>query len=150
MNNKIALGIIALLIIGGVFLLVNNASNVKKAGYQKGTGSQTGSVTETSPSASKSAPAHDTQSAVTITVTSNGFSPDTVTVKPNTIITWINKSGKTATVNSDNHPTHLEYPPLNLGEFKNGSSVQLTFDKAGTFTYHNHVNPDQKGTVIVQ
>jgi plastocyanin len=62
----------------------------------------------------------------------------------------MNKSGKTVTVNSDNHPTHKLYPFLNLGAFENGSSVQAVFDKAGTYTYHDHFNPSNIGKVIVQ
>lgn len=63
---------------------------------------------------------------------------------------WTNKSGATATVNSDAHPTHLLWPFLNLGSFDDGKSLSVVFDKAGTYTYHNHFSPSQKGTVIVE
>lgn len=85
-----------------------------------------------------------------VTLTTTGFQPDTLTVKVGIYVTWVNKSGKSATVNSDDHPTHIKYPFLNLGEFKPDSTLQTLFDKAGTYTYHNHFNPSQKGTIIVK
>lgn len=87
---------------------------------------------------------------VTVDLTSNGFNPSQIIVKKGERIIWVNKSGKIATVNSDNHPTHLLYPFLNLGEFNNGSSLQVVMNTIGTFTYHNHYQPSQKGTIIVK
>ncbi len=86
----------------------------------------------------------------TVTLTGSGFNPATLTVKPGTRIIWLNKSGTNGSVNSDNHPTNLLYPFLNLGQFNNGSSVSVVFKKAGKYTYHNEVNPEQKGTVVVE
>lgn len=92
----------------------------------------------------------DNTSAITVILTSTGFIPSEITVKKGERIIWINKSGKTATINSDNHPTHLLYPFLNLGEFNTGSSVQAVFNSIGTFTYHNHYQPSEKGTITVK
>ncbi len=85
-----------------------------------------------------------------VTLTKSGFSPATLTIKANSRVAWVNNSGQAASVNSNDHPTHKLYPPLNLGLFNSGSSVQLVFDKAGTYKYHNHLNPAQTGTIIVQ
>lgn len=93
-------------------------------------------------------PAASEQSAVTLT--QNGFSPSTITVKAGTKVMWTNKSGEAATVNSDPHPVHTDYPPLNLGSFSDGGTLSLTFDKPGRYGYHNHLNPGERGTVIVQ
>ena len=87
---------------------------------------------------------------IDITLTSTGFNPETVTIKTGTRVFWLNKSGTDGSVNSDNHPTNLLFPFLNLGEFDNRSSVSVVFEKAGKYTYHNEVNPDQRGTVIVE
>lgn len=85
-----------------------------------------------------------------VTVTKNGFEPKELMVKTGTRIVWINKSGRPVTVNSDNHPSHLLFPFLNLGEFGDGSSVQVIFDKPGTYPYHNHLDSSQTGTVTVE
>lgn len=85
-----------------------------------------------------------------VNLTKTGFDPTEVTVKTGALIQWINKSGADATVNSADHPTHKLYPTLNLGRFPDGSSVSLIFDKAGTYKYHNHLIPEQTGTVTVK
>lgn len=87
---------------------------------------------------------------ITITLTDSGFTPKDITVKGETRVAWINKSGTVATVNSDDHPTHQLYRFLNLGEFADGSSVQVVFDKAGKYSYHNHLNASETGTVTVE
>lgn len=88
--------------------------------------------------------------SATVTLTQSGFDPQTLTVKVGTKVTWTNKSGATATVNSAVHPIHALFPFLNLGSFDDGSSVEVVFDKTGTYTYHNHLNPSQTGTVVVE
>ncbi len=101
--------------------------------------------------ASKTTPAQSpAQQQNIITLTQNGWSPATLTIKTGQTVTWINKSGQTATVNSNPHPTHTAYPPLNLGSFSNGGSLSLTFPTPGTYGYHNHLNPGQTGIIIVQ
>ena len=89
-------------------------------------------------------------STETVTLTSSGFQPQTLTIKSDTRIVWINRSGTVGTVNSDNYPTNLLYPFLNFGQFKNGSSFSTIFKKSGTYTYYNFSNPSQKGKIIVQ
>lgn len=90
----------------------------------------------------------------TIILSADGFSPATLTIKAGEEVTWINQSGEDATVNSDPHPAHSAYQPLNLGSFPNGGTLggtlPLTFDKPGTYGYHNHLNPSQIGAIIVQ
>jgi plastocyanin len=86
----------------------------------------------------------------TIKVTASGFNPQTIKIQKGTIVIWVNQSGADASVNSDDHPTNLLYPELNLGRFSNGSSMTVSFNKTGKYTYHNELNLDQKGTIIVQ
>ena len=85
-----------------------------------------------------------------ITLTPEGFSPSTLTIKVGTRVRWVNKSGQLGDVDSDPDPTNTSYPPMNFGTFSDGSSVELIIDKAGTYHYHNHLNPSQRGTVVVQ
>lgn len=80
----------------------------------------------------------------------NGFTPSSISIKTGDTVQWENKSIKEGSVSSDPHPTHELYPFLNLGIFPAGSRVSTRFEKAGTYTYHNHLSPSQKGTVIVE
>lgn len=91
----------------------------------------------------------ETENAI-ITVTEAGFNPKSVQVQAGKRVIWLNKSGKTISLNSNDHPTHKKYPLLNFGELPNGASAQHVFTKAGTYGYHNHLNPSQKGIVIVK
>jgi len=86
---------------------------------------------------------------VDVTLTPNGFSPQTITIHAYTRVVWINKSGTEATVNSDPHPVHTAYPPLNLGIFGKIGRLSLVFPKPGHYGYHNHFDANQTGTVIV-
>lgn len=105
--------------------------------------------TTTTPTATEGSPA-TVRAEETITLTSNGYSPASLTVKVSTKVIFVNKSGKTATIDSDPHPVHTSFPALNLGAFKDGETLIFTFDKAGTYGYHNHLNATQKGTIVVQ
>lgn len=156
MNNKIIIGVIVSVVVigGGILLLSKNNQQPPQTVTKQPPVTTTTQPTQepiSSPLASQ-APSGTmiTEEAGAVTVTTMGFVPQTITVKPGTKVTWINKSGDVANVSSDFHPTHLVYPPLNLGSFTDKSSVSLVFDKPGTYNYHNHLNPGEKGTVIVQ
>lgn len=145
--NKLIIGIlVAVIIAGGVYLFTNKGNyNVPTTAPIK---NEPGVVVSSpTPTATSGPTVSQTQEVM---ITRSGFSPSTLTVKVGTKVVWVNKSGVTAAVNSAVHPTHLVYPPLNLGEVANGSSVELVFDKPGTYKYHNHLNPTQTGTIVVQ
>ena len=85
-----------------------------------------------------------------VTLTENGFEPQTITVKVGEKIVWTNKSGSTATVHSNPHPIHTDYKPLNLGKFDEGGTLEFTPTEAGTYHYHDHLHPNRTGTVVVE
>ena len=66
------------------------------------------------------------------------------------MVTWVNESGAGVSINSDPHPTHTDYAPLNLGEVADAGSVSLSFPKAGVYKYHDHYHPKVKGTITVE
>ncbi|MFH1186772.1 MAG: cupredoxin domain-containing protein [Candidatus Levyibacteriota bacterium] len=125
--------IIVLLLIGAIYFAINK-------GVSSPTKKDSGANLNTK----------STEIQEVVTVTKNGFDPKDLSVKAGTRVIWTNKSGGPATVNSDNHPDHLLFPFLNLGEFGDESSVQVIFDKSGKYPYHNHLAPSQTGTVTVE
>ena len=136
MNNKLILIIIGLIIVaGGAFMAINNTKSQPQT-----TGNQATAI----PTQAEKPQQSD------VTVTSSGYEPKTITVAPGTQVVWTNKSGVGVTVSSDEHPTHLLWPFLNLGTFEDGATVSVVFEKEGTYTYHNHLNASQKGTIIVK
>lgn len=86
-----------------------------------------------------------------VTITPDNFTPQTITVKTGSSITWTNTDSASHTVNSDPHPTHTISSLLNqVGLIKSGESKSLTFPTAGIYKYHDHLNPSSSGTVIVE
>ncbi|MBI5127340.1 cupredoxin domain-containing protein [Candidatus Roizmanbacteria bacterium] len=106
----------------------------------------TQAVSETAPST----PEAMVEKEVSVTLTADGYIPAVLTIKAGTTVTWTNNSGKNATVSSDPHPTHTNYPPLNLGPFQDGKTHSLKFDTPGTYGYHNHLDASQTGTIVVE
>ena len=114
MNQKVLLtagAIILILIIAGGFLFANRT----------GENSQTPSSQSAVPTVSSPSPTEETatptpeamkQKEAMVTLSKNGFSPKTVTVKTGDKVFWKNESGETATVNSAPHPIHTTYPKL--------------------------------------
>lgn len=100
---------------------------------------------QTSPSPSQSS------ENVTIEYNGSGFNPKSITIKAGQTITWMNKDTDPLQIASNPHPTHTEYPPLNtVGLIQPGESKSFTFPQAGTYGYHNHLEPGNTGEVIVQ
>ena len=130
-----------MLVVGVIFLLSNNANKNQ---------TNTTSTTVTPTAISTPAMQDKTASSTAVTLTAAGFAPQVITVKVGTKVVWTNKSGQMATVNSDPHPIHTAYPPLNLGSFSDSQSLSLVFDKAGKYGYHNHLDASENGTVIVE
>lgn len=86
-----------------------------------------------------------------VSLTGKGFEPATITIKVGEAVTWTNNGGTAGNVSSDPHPIHTDYPMLNnVGNLINGERKSFTFSTAGTYKYHDHNNPDFKGTVIVE
>ena len=85
-----------------------------------------------------------------VTLTGDGFSPTSITVKKGTKVTFTNKGSTSHWPASDPHPTHTDYPEFDpKHEIKTGESWTFTFDKVGTWRYHDHLNSGEKGVVIV-
>ncbi len=92
----------------------------------------------------------DAMAAGTITYADSGFSPASLTVKVGETITVKNTGTTPVSFNSDPHPQHTSFPELNLGRIGPGESKTVTLSSAKTYTYHNHLNPSQRGTIVVQ
>jgi|SRR3989338_2578685 len=101
---------------------------------------------------------------VTVTYTDQGFSPKDVTVSVGTTVTFVNQSSKDVWVASAKHPDHTVYSGTSLDQHcpdttnsafdacrasTSGGSYSFTFNKEGTWKYHDHIGVKQFGTVIV-
>lgn len=137
--------ILVLVLAGGFFYYQSQKSNPQTPVANPTVETTPPTITQT-PTSSSSSTKIET---VTVILDKDGFSPASVTITPGSKVIFVNSSGTDAAVNSDPHPTHTNYPPLNLGPIDPGQSKSLTFDTPGTYGYHNHLNPSQRGTIIV-
>lgn len=137
MKNEIMIGIVVLVFgaIAGWYILGS------KAPIQQSRQQPTPTVQpETSMTGEKGA----------ISYADTGFSPQSLTVKSGTTVTFTNVSAQPMWVASDVHPTHQLLPGFDeLKSVGKGESYSYTFTKVGTWTFHNHMNPSDKGTVVV-
>ena len=140
----IGLIVVVLVILGGWYVMQS----------QKSQPAATPSVeeiqTETTP-ATESAASTDAMEETVVVISSAGFMPKDVAIKVGESVTWMNEDSLDHTVNSAPHPTHTAYKPLNtVGALKAGEKKSLTFPEAGTYKYHDHLNPSLTGSVTVE
>ena len=109
--------------------------------------------------------------------TNKGFEPQTITIPVNSAVVWTNTSEKQMWVASDPHPAHNGLPGFDQSgpegneegsHEKHGflqrsrivmvayahdgapAAYTYTFTKTGTWPYHNHLSPNDRGKVIVK
>lgn len=92
-------------------------------------------------------------------ITASGFSPSTITVNAGDTVTFVNRDSAKHWPASAMHPTHSAYPEPGgcIGSkfdachgLSQGESFAFTFTHAGTWKYHDHLNPGTTGTVVVR
>ena len=84
----------------------------------------------------------------TVLYSESGFSPKTLTVKKGTTVLFKKEISFPMWVGSDPHPAHTGYPAFD--QKTTGDSYSFTFTEAGSYPYHNHMNPGHAGTIIVE
>ncbi|TSC62209.1 MAG: Plastocyanin [Parcubacteria group bacterium Gr01-1014_48] len=98
---------------------------------------------------------------MTVAYGPKGFDPKSVTIKAGQTVTFVNESESSMWVGSSMHPTHADYPEKTANDclgsafdqceaVGTGGSYSFTFNKKGSWGYHNHVAPNNWGTVVVE
>ncbi len=99
--------------------------------------------------------------AVVVMSSAKEFSPAVITVKQGQTVTFLDNDGSGMWVASDDHPTHAKYAGtpmkehcpdasgLKFDQCSKGVSYSFTFQKTGTWGFHNHEHPEAKGTITV-
>ncbi len=143
----IILVIVVAVAAGGAYVL---AKNSKKT--DANTPAQTTNTPSTTPAPTSSQSSSQSTPAAqnTITYSSSGFSPATLTVKSGTTVMIKNDSSSLLQFDSNPHPAHTDDTELNVGSISPGQSKTVTVTKTGSHDYHNHLNPSDTGTLVVQ
>lgn len=178
MNTKVIIGIvIAVLVLAGAYLLfMKPDGEVNPAMEQTGnsapleTTNPNVQTTTTSTTTTTSGTTNSGTSVgvttglpVTVTYTNTGFSPKSISVAVGTTVHFVNASSHSMWVASDVHPSHTAYDGTNLQQHcatgtsfdeckavNAGATYNFTFSKAGSFSYHNHLQANDTGSVVVK
>lgn len=95
-------------------------------------------------------PAHSMEGMVTVKYTDNGFTPDKIEISEGDMVEFRNESSMNMWVASANHPSHEKLPTFDqFRAFTKGSVYRYVFKRAGTWEYHDHLNPSLGGVIIV-
>ncbi|OGE79994.1 MAG: hypothetical protein A2660_02770 [Candidatus Doudnabacteria bacterium RIFCSPHIGHO2_01_FULL_45_18] len=96
------------------------------------------------------APSQPQSTNVEVKITASGFEPASITIANGTTVTFINNDSKNRWPASAPHPTHTDYPEFDPKKaIAADASWTFTFDKVGTWKYHDHLNSTKYGSVTV-
>lgn len=99
------------------------------------------------PATSSAAPA---VKDIIVAILDDGFFPSVLRVSKGTNVTWVNKDSVPHWPASDPHPTHHLLPGFDpLRPLQTGDNYSFTFDKAGSWKYHDNLNPSLTAVVEV-
>lgn len=100
--------------------------------------------------AQKKATANTVVETFVIIDESGRFNPSSVKIVKGGKVAWINKNANPVWPASGVHPTHEIYPGFDaLRKVGQGETYSFTFEKVGSWKYHDHLNPSAFGTVEV-
>lgn len=86
----------------------------------------------------------------TIVMTVNGFEPSEITIQKNTKVIFKNQDNVSRWPASAPHPTHTNYPEFDPKKgIEPGQEWGFVFEKAGPWSFHDHLNPSLRGKVTV-
>ncbi len=150
-KNSAVIGVvvIVLLVVGGIgFAFRHEIKGLLTGSSTSAPAEQTTTPTSTAP---QTANPSVTESVVEVNYDGSAFSPSPVTIKVGTTVKFVNKSSEGMDVASNPHPTHTDYPGFDQGKSSSAgqNEYDFTFEKVGTWGYHNHLDPAQGGQVVV-
>ncbi len=100
----------------------------------------------------------------TVEITSSGFSPSTLEIKKGDIVVFLNIDSRSHWSASAMHPTHRVYPGSDINKcgtiqrnsifdacraINTGENFTFQFNEVGSWNYHDHVNINFQGTIVV-
>ena len=153
MNKTLIFVVIAVLVLGGGYLLMSQQNAAPGTAPSTGEGSledqSQGSEADVVPEDEESTTSvgealpEEGSLAEDVMISGYAYRPATVRVKVGCTVTSTNPDqvAHTATADGGSFDTKL---------ISQGKSASVTFDKAGTYPYHCTPHPNMKGTVIVE
>jgi plastocyanin len=142
----IAVVVVAIIAFGAWWLMKDKNKDNSAPEQNSGQNSSTNQ-----PENSTSGQAPNTENvAATITYDGSSFMVSTTTVKSGSTVKVVNRSQDEINFDSNPHPVHTDNPELNQGDIEAGKSKTFVLTTKGTWGFHNHYNPSQKGEISVE
>lgn len=86
-----------------------------------------------------------------VRITSSGFEPSVVEIYRGDTVVFLNNDTDERWPASDNHPSHEIYPQFDPNRpLEAGEKWIFTFERVGTWNYHDHIYPSMGGTIVVR
>lgn len=163
-NIIITIVVIAVVVISGYFLFSTNQKPITTTINQESNQNQQQNETNTAESPQNNEQIQ-TGKNYEVIYSDSGYSPSKITIKLGDTVTFKNQSSFGMWTSSAMHPTHIIYSGTSLSEHcpdaqnitfdecasaQPGESWSFTFNKVGTWRYHNHVQSSDFGTVVVE
>jgi plastocyanin len=160
MKTTIAVIVVVLLALGGYLLFANKTQAPVTSPSLNGETTSTPLET-TNPNAGTSAAPVATPKTVTMTYDGTNFTPRSATLKKGDSVTFMNASSARMWVASDAHPAHTGYngttkdqhcpdtTGIAFDQCTAGTTYTFTFQKVGSWPFHNHANSSAQGTITV-
>lgn len=164
MSKKITITIVVIFLfaLGGWLLLSRVASN---GNFAEERGETTRQETGESMADSQETAANiEAVATTTVVYTDNGFAPEVIEITQGDTVTFQNDSSRDFWPASNVHPTHTLYPGSSIAKCNTdeepsifdackgiapGEAYSFTFNEAGTWGYHNHLQANFTGKIIV-
>jgi plastocyanin len=154
-------GILILGIGGGAFILKIRADQMRIVQQEEARRAAEQARVEPA-STLTSPPTSQAEKLYPVTYDGATFSPRNVILKAGATVVFSSESHR-MWIASDKHPDHAGFDGTTMDEHcdttyrgdrpfdqcADGVEYQFTFEKRGTFEYHDHLNPDARGTVTV-
>ncbi len=141
-SAKIVIAVVLVAVLAGGAIWIGNMQKDNKNKSSSNTSQNTNT------------PSGDNQSngevTATITFDGNKFNITENTIKSGDKVKIVNDSQTDLEFDSDPHPVHTDNKELNVNMVAPGESKTFTVTKPGTWGFHNHLNPSQRGSITVQ
>ncbi len=141
MKTKIIIAAVLMALLGLMYFLA--PKNTKTTDNSTDTVATTSTDTAKPVTVTSGGTTSTTASKTTITIANGTFTPQILTIKKGTTVTWVNKDSVVRTIVADNlGPTS---PPL-----KYGATYSYKFGNPGIYGYRFSTDQATRGTIIVQ
>lgn len=154
-GRTIAVIIAVIIVLGGGWYLLKGGTSTYDESAEYATSSDQSAAAPMIPA-----------SGAVVTYTDQGFSPASLSVAEGTTVSFVNQSSESMWVASGVHPAHTLYDGTDRATHcaagytgatpfdecqpgQPGTTFTFTFDKVGTWKYHNHLDPADTGSITV-